>query len=174
MLIHIDFFFRWFPLVLLLIFVVFLPLGWGSVTYILVSEIVPTSVRTEVAVLCNSWEQLLQFGVLQLHSVVCGKYGPQYLHWGFALTSAMGAIFVWIFVPETSGKTLEEIETFFTHLRSVHVFAEKFQLSTCTNQHVTNQIYSLESFTDKCFVQSIFGFWFLVNFGNEVTKIKRY
>ena len=118
------FFFRWFPLVLLLIFVVFLPLGWGSVTYILVSEIVPTSVRTEVAVLCNSWEQLLQFGVLQLHSVVCGKYGPQYLHWGFALTSAMGAIFVWIFVPETSGKTLEEIETFFTHLRSVHVFAE--------------------------------------------------
>jgi len=109
--------YRWFPLVLLLIFVVFLPLGWGSVTYILVSEIVPTSVRTEVAVLCNSWEQLLQFGVLQLHSVVCGKYGPQYLHWGFALTSAMGAIFVWIFVPETSGKTLEEIETFFTHLR---------------------------------------------------------
>ena len=121
-----GFFFRWIPLVLLLIFVVFLPLGWGSVTYILVSEIVPTSVRTEVAVLCNSWEQLLQFGVLQLHSVVCGKYGPQYLHWGFALTSAMGAIFVWIFVPETSGKTLEEIETFFTHLRSVHVFAEKF------------------------------------------------
>ena len=130
------FFFRWFPLVLLLIFVVFLPLGWGSVTYILVSEIVPTSVRTEVAVLCNSWEQLLQFGVLQLHSVVCGKYGPQYLHWGFALTSAMGAIFVWIFVPETSGKTLEEIETFFTHLRSVHVFAEKFQ---------PNQIYSLKA-----------------------------
>ena len=113
---------------------VFLPLGWGSVTYILVSEIVPTSVRTEVAVLCNSWEQLLQFGVLQLHSVVCGKYGPQYLHWGFALTSAMGAIFVWIFVPETSGKTLEEIETFFTHLRSVHVFAENFQPMSLASQ----------------------------------------
>ena len=96
---------------------VFLPLGWGSVTYILVSEIVPTSVRTETAVLCNSWEQLLQFGVLQLHAVICGKYGPQYLHWGFAFTSAMGAVFVWIFVPETSGKTLEEIEIFFTHLR---------------------------------------------------------
>ena len=102
---------------LLLVFVVFLPLGWGSVTYILVSEIVPTSVRTETAVLCNSWEQLLQFGVLQLHAVICGNFGPQYLHWGFAVTSALGAGFVWWFVPETSGKTLEEIEIFFTHLR---------------------------------------------------------
>ena len=111
------FHFRWCPLVLLLIFVVFLPLGWGSVTYILVSEIVPTAVRTETAVLCNSWEQLLQFGVLQLHATVCEAYGPEYLHWAFAITSAMGAIFVWVVIPETSGKTLEEIETFFTHLR---------------------------------------------------------
>ena len=83
--------FRWIPLALLLVFVIFLPVGkkvhlnsnyqnafaisnlfyvsgWGSVTYILVSEIVPTAVRTETAVLCNSWEQLLQFGVLQLVS----------------------------------------------------------------------------------------------------------
>ena len=104
-----NYHFRWVPLVLLLTFVIFLPLGWGSVTYILVSEIVPTSVRAETAVLCNSWEQLLQFAVLQLHSKVCSKYGPHYLHWGFAVTSTLGAIFVWALVPETSGKTLEEI-----------------------------------------------------------------
>lgn len=71
----------------------------------------------ETAVLCNSWEQLLQFGVLQLHAQICGKYGPHFLHWGFAVTSSIGAIFVWLLVPETSGKTLEEIEIFFTHLR---------------------------------------------------------
>lgn len=102
---------------LLLVFVIFLPIGWGSVTYILVSEIVPTSVRTETAILCNSWEQLLQFGVLQLHATICSKYGPFYLHWGFAVASALGALFVWLMVPETTGKTLEEIEIFFTHLR---------------------------------------------------------
>ena len=109
--------YRWAPLVLLLVFVTFLPLGWGSVTYILVSEIVPTSVRTETAILCNSFEQLLQFAVLQLHAAICGRYGPQYLHWGFAGTSILGGIFVFLLVPETSGKTLEEIEVFFTHLR---------------------------------------------------------
>jgi hypothetical protein len=48
---------------LLIVFVVFFPLGWGSITYILVSELVPTMVRTETAVLCNSWEQLLQVSI---------------------------------------------------------------------------------------------------------------
>ena len=52
--------YSWVPLVLLIIFVIFFPVGWGSITYILVSELVPTMVRTETAVLCNSWEQLLQ------------------------------------------------------------------------------------------------------------------
>ncbi len=109
--------YRWLPLAMLLAFVIFLPVGWGSVTYILVSEIVPTSVRPETAILCNSWEQLLQFGVLQLHAVICHDYGPYYLHWSFAIIVASGAIFVFLMVPETSGKTLEEIEIFFTHLR---------------------------------------------------------
>lgn len=52
--------YRWVPLMVLIVFVIFFPLGWGSITYILVSELVPTMVRTETAVLCNSWEQLLQ------------------------------------------------------------------------------------------------------------------
>ena len=59
----------------------------------------------------------MQFGVLQLHAAICGQYGPQYLHWGFAMTALVGAVFVFFIVPETSGKTLEEIEVFFTHLR---------------------------------------------------------
>jgi hypothetical protein len=37
--------YRWVPLMLLIIFVVFFPVGWGSITYILVSELVPTMVR---------------------------------------------------------------------------------------------------------------------------------
>ena len=45
------------------------------------------------------------------------NFSFRYLHWAFAVTSALGAVFVWLLVPETSGKTLEEIEHFFTHLR---------------------------------------------------------
>ena len=52
--------FRWAPLILLITFVIALPVGWGSVTYILVAELVPTQIRTETAVLCDAWGQLLQ------------------------------------------------------------------------------------------------------------------
>ena len=109
--------YRWAPLVLLIVFVVALPLGWGSITYILVSELVPTQIRTETAVLCNAWEQLLQFVVLQIHSSVCSKFGPHYLHWAFSVSSGLAGLFTYFLLPETSGKSLEEIETFFTHLR---------------------------------------------------------
>ena len=109
--------YRLVPLILLLIFVVFLPIGWGSVTYILVAELVPTTIRTETIVLCNAWEQLLQFLVLRLHSSVCSKYGPHYLHWSFSILTALGGIFTWGIIPETSNRSLEDIEIFFTHLR---------------------------------------------------------
>merc|ERR1719412_1724771 len=109
--------YRLVPLILLLIFVVFLPIGWGSVTYILVAELVPTTIRTETIVLCNAWEQLLQFLVLRLHSSVCSRFGPSYLHWGFAILTSFAGIFAWVIVPETSNRSLEDIEVFFTHLR---------------------------------------------------------
>merc|ERR1711981_1148021 len=109
--------YRLVPLIMLLIFVVFLPIGWGSVTYILVAELVPTTIRTETIVLCNAWEQLLQFLVLRLHSSVCSRFGPYYLHWGFAILTSIAGMFSWIVVPETSNRSLEDIEVFFTHLR---------------------------------------------------------
>lgn len=109
--------YRLVPLILLLVFVVFLPIGWGSITYILVAELVPTTIRTETIVLCNAWEQLLQFLVLRLHSSVCSRFGPHYLHWAFAILTSLGGVFTWVIIPETSNQSLEEIEIFFTHLR---------------------------------------------------------
>merc|ERR1719266_1718830 len=109
--------YRLVPLVMLLIFVVFLPIGWGSVTYILVAELVPTTIRTETVILCNVWEQLLQFSVLRLHDSICSQFGPYHLHWGSAVLTCIGIVFTKFIVPETSNRSLEEIETFFTHLR---------------------------------------------------------
>ena len=109
--------YRLVPLIMLLIFVVFLPIGWGSITYILVAELVPTTIRTETIVLCNVWEQLLQFSVLRLHSSICSRFGPHHLHWGSAIITFIGGFFAWLIIPETSNRSLEDIEIFFTHLR---------------------------------------------------------
>ena len=109
--------YRWAPFAILMMFVFFLPLGWGSVSYILVSELVPTQIRTETSVLGGAWEQLLHFAVLRLHGSMCAELGPQYLHWGFSICCGFAVIFTFFCVPETSNKSLEEIETLFTHLR---------------------------------------------------------
>ena len=58
-----------------------------------------------------------QFIALLLHDMTCGKYGAYVLHWGFGVTTFLSIVFTFTVLPETSGKSLEEIETFFTHLR---------------------------------------------------------
>jgi len=107
---------RWSPVLFLVIFVFFFPLGWGSIPYILIAELVPTAIRSETVVLCNMWEQLLQFIVLQVHSTFC-RNGPAYIHWAFSSFILFSFIFVF-FLPNTTRKSLEDIQTFFTLLRS--------------------------------------------------------
>jgi len=63
------------------------------------------------------WEQLLQFSVLRLHDSICSQFGPYHLHWGSAVLTCIAILFIKFVVPETSNRSLEEIETFFTHLR---------------------------------------------------------
>ena len=58
-----------------------------------------------------------QLIALLLHDMTCGKYGAYVLHWGFGVTTFLSIVFTFTVLPETSGKSLEEIETFFTHLR---------------------------------------------------------
>ena len=73
-------------------------------------------VRTETAVLCMMWEQLLSFIILQVHSTFC-QYGPEYVHWSFSLSSLLSFVFIYL-LPNTTRESLEDIEGFFSTLRS--------------------------------------------------------
>lgn len=36
-----------------------------------------------------------------------------YTYWGFAVICAVGAVYVYFFIPETMGKTVDEIQIYF-------------------------------------------------------------
>jgi hypothetical protein len=81
----------------------------GGIFWVLVSEIFPTRIRgaaTSVAVVvlwCGNYLVSLFFPVMLDHL----KGNSFYV---FAVICLVCFIFVWRFVPETKGKTLEEIE----------------------------------------------------------------
>ncbi|CAB4061126.1 unnamed protein product [Lepeophtheirus salmonis] len=138
--------YRWLPMVTLLTFAIFFPIGWGSVTYVMVAEMVPTSIRPETSVIGACWEQLLAFSILKIHNIACSLHGPEYLHWASSVLIFIGGMFVIIFLPETAQKSLEEIEIFFVHLHRevVDMIGER---NDCKDLHERKiSLYSLTDF----------------------------
>jgi SP family arabinose:H+ symporter-like MFS transporter len=99
------------PLMLcLLLFIAAFAMAMGPVPWIVISEIFPTKVRgraMSVAVFVL-WTSC--YVVSQSFPVLREQIGIGPTFWFYGLCSLFGLFFVALFVPETKGRTLEEIE----------------------------------------------------------------
>ena len=88
--------------------------GFGPVSWLIISEIFPLHIRGEaiaLGVLSNFfWNLIVTF----LFPIMLDAAGSAVTFGLFSVLSILSLIFVYIFVPETKGLTLEEIEHFFT------------------------------------------------------------
>ncbi len=84
--------------------------GWGPVPWILMAELLPQKVRGVASGIAT----LVNWGTA---GIVVGFYldyanlvRPWFAWWSFALINLFGIVFVWVFIPETKRRTLEEIQ----------------------------------------------------------------
>ncbi|MGA9658510.1 MAG: sugar porter family MFS transporter [Asticcacaulis sp.] len=93
-------------------------LSWGPVVWVLLSEMFPNSIKGPAMALAVAAQWLSNYIVTASFKVVDGdtalnavfNHGLNY--YVYAAFSVLAALFVWKFVPETKGKTLEAIESF--------------------------------------------------------------
>ena len=108
----------WFALISMLSYVAFFALSWGPVVWVLLSELFPNRIRGRamaVAVaaqwisnLAISWT----FPMMNNSTWLTEHFNHGFAYWIYGLMGIFAAWFMWKFVPETKGKTLEEIEHF--------------------------------------------------------------
>ncbi|KAA9395856.1 sugar porter family MFS transporter [Haloarcula sp. CBA1130] len=94
----------------LMLFVSFFAIGLGPVFWLLISEIYPLSVRGSamgVVTVANWGANLL---VSLTFPILTDGVGTSATFWLFGLCSLVGLVFVYRYVPETKGRTLEAIE----------------------------------------------------------------
>ncbi|CAH1405453.1 unnamed protein product [Nezara viridula] len=100
----------WLPVTSLSVFLIVFSLGFGPIPWMFLSEIFPPSIKgpaTSIACLFN-W--LCSFAVTFSFKSINNAIGSDYTFWIFTAISALGAVFVLCLIPETKGKSLEEIQ----------------------------------------------------------------
>ncbi|CAG9862698.1 unnamed protein product [Phyllotreta striolata] len=104
-------FMNWFPLAGMLLFVVVSSPGIGILPTLMTTELFATSVKTKavcvVSMVFSLMNIIVNYSFYYLDVAVGGLYGPFYL---FACCNVISLILSYYVLPETKGKTLEEIQ----------------------------------------------------------------
>ena len=100
-----------FPIVL---FIACFAFSFGPVTWVVVSEIFPTRIRGEAVAISTMSLWLANWVVGQFFPVLLNSSGASFTFLVFALFSAYALYIAWKKIPETKGKSLEEIEKFWS------------------------------------------------------------
>jgi sugar porter (SP) family MFS transporter len=82
----------------------------APVTWVLISEIFPNRIRGAAVSVAVSALWVACFILTFTFPILNAKLGPAATFWAYAGICAVGFVFIWRKVPETKGKTLEQIE----------------------------------------------------------------
>ncbi|XP_068925350.1 solute carrier family 2, facilitated glucose transporter member 6 isoform X3 [Petaurus breviceps papuanus] len=97
----------------ILLFVSGYAMGWGPITWLLMSEILPLKARGVASGLCVLVSWLTAFMLTKSFLLVENAFGLQVPFYFFAAVCLVNLVFTACCVPETRRRSLEQIESFF-------------------------------------------------------------
>uniref|UniRef100_A0A8C1ZK85 Solute carrier family 2 member 6 n=1 Tax=Cyprinus carpio TaxID=7962 RepID=A0A8C1ZK85_CYPCA len=101
------------PLISSMVIIFGYAMCWGPITLLLMSEILPLGARGVASGLCVGVSWITAFILTQLFMLVVEAYGLFAPFLFFCVVSVVNIIFTAKCVPETKGRTLEEIKNYF-------------------------------------------------------------
>jgi len=100
----------------MMLYVASFALSWGPVVWVLLSEIFPNKIRGKAMAVAVAAQWIsnylvsLTFPMMNDNSVLTEQFNHGFAYWVYGIMSLLAMWFVWKYVPETKGKTLEEME----------------------------------------------------------------
>lgn len=105
--------YNWVPVVLVISFLFTATLGMLTMAFTMVSEVFPQDVRGLASGLVTSFGFFLCFLVVKLYPTMVEVVGNVAVFSFFGVVSLISVAFLYFYLPETKGKSLEEIEQMF-------------------------------------------------------------
>lgn len=102
-------------LLLILLYIASFAFSFGPVCWVIIGEIFPTAIRGRAMALATLSLWVANFFIGQLTPMMLDGIGPAGTFWIFAILCSPTIWLVWKLIPETKGRSLEEIEKFWKH-----------------------------------------------------------
>ena len=97
-------------LIALLVYISFFAASFAPVMWVIISEIYPNRIKGLAMSFSTAVSWLCTFLTVYFAPVIHGALGLQYLFGIFGVFSILAFVFVKFWIPETKGKSLEQIE----------------------------------------------------------------
>jgi SP family arabinose:H+ symporter-like MFS transporter len=99
-------------LIFILAFIACFAFSFGPVCWVVVGEIFPNAIRGKAMALATLSLWIGNFLVGQLTPIMLEGLGSSWTFWLFALCCSPAILLTWKLIPETKGRTLEDIEAY--------------------------------------------------------------
>jgi SP family xylose:H+ symportor-like MFS transporter len=103
-------------LIAMLVYTAGFAVSWGPVTWVLLSEIFPNQIRGKAMAIAVAAQWIANylvswtFPILDENPYLVEHFKHGFAYWIYGGMSVLAALFMWRFVPETKGRSLENME----------------------------------------------------------------
>jgi Sugar (and other) transporter. len=105
-------------LVFMLTYTAGFAMSWGPVCWVMLAEIFPNSVRSSVMSIAVAAQWVSNFliswtfPIMDKNDTLVTMFNHGFAYWVYGSLAVIAALFVWKRLPETKGKTLEDMENY--------------------------------------------------------------
>jgi SP family xylose:H+ symportor-like MFS transporter len=98
-------------LVFIIIYTASFMMSWGPICWVLISELFPNKIRGKAVAVAVAAQWAANYFISSTYPAMM-EFSSGLTYWFYGLMSIISFFFVWKMIPETKGKTLEEMEHF--------------------------------------------------------------
>ncbi|MCY1720833.1 D-xylose transporter XylE [Prolixibacteraceae bacterium Z1-6] len=96
-------------LVFIIIYTASFMMSWGPICWVLISELFPNKIRGKAVAIAVAAQWAANYFISSTYPAMM-EFSGTLTYWFYGIMSIISFFFVWKMVPETKGKTLEEVE----------------------------------------------------------------
>lgn len=96
------------PVLSVIVYAAFFMMSWGPICWVLIAEIFPNTIRSKAVAIAVAFQWIFNYIISSTFPALY-DFSPMFAYSLYGIICVAAAFFVWRWVPETKGKTLEDM-----------------------------------------------------------------